>query len=127
MATVKTYRYSDINLNAGRLPNALVYEEDAINQNILLIIMTPIRAAWFDPGIGCIIMQLLFDPIDDLTAFKIQKEILTILPRHGELRVKVTSCRVLANPDAQDYYVDIGYEAPGLDGRKIHFVFNMGP
>lgn len=127
MATVKTYRYSDINLQAGRLPNALVYEEDAINQNILLIIFTAIGSAWFDPGIGCIIPQLLFDPIDDLSAMKIQREIMTILPRHSETRVVVTSCVVLANPDAQDYYVDIGYTAPGLDGRKIHFVFNMGP
>lgn len=127
MANVPTYKYSDINLNAGTGSSALVYDEASINQNILLILLTPIKAAWFDPGIGCIIPMILFDPIDDLSANKIQREIMTVLPRHGELRVQITSCRVLANPDAQDYYVDIGYIAPGLDGRKINFIFNMGP
>lgn len=125
MAEIPTYRYSDISLHPEYVSSSIVLDEKSINQNIILILMTPVRAAWFDPAIGSAIIPLLFEPIDDVTAFRLQQEILKVLERNGELRIVITGVRVLANPDAQDFYVTLGYEIPGLDGRKIEFNFNL--
>lgn len=125
MATTKTYRYSDINLFAGQTPTDIVTDEASVNQNILLILMTPIRSAWFDPTIGSNIPQYLFEPLDELTARKIQNEATRLLVRNGETRVQFTNVQVLVNYDTQDFYVKIEYIAPDLDSRKIVFDFNI--
>lgn len=126
MTAIKNYTYSDVNLWAGSYTNsALVFDEKSVEQNIMLILMTPLRSAWFDPGIGSNILTYLFDPIDDLTALKMKREITSVLPRNGETRVNFTSVEVMANPDAGDYYLRIGYEAPGLDYKKFSFDFTL--
>lgn len=126
MSDIKNYTYSDINLWAGSVSNnALVFDEKSVEQNIMLILMTPVRSAWFDPGIGSNILTYLFDPIDDLTAMKIRREITTVLPRNGESRVNFTSVEVMANPEENHYYIRIGYEAPGLDYEKFSFDFTL--
>ena len=123
---VQSYKYSDINLYAGQSPTALVYDEASVNQNILLILMTPIRACWFEPELGNNLTAYLFDPIDDLTALKMQKEIINVLSRNGELRVQIYDVQVSARPNEQDYYIKIVYNAPGLDANQIVFDFNLG-
>lgn len=126
MTALKNYTYSDINLWAGSVSDgAFVYDEKSVEQNIMMIFMTPIRSAWFDPGIGSSILEYLFDPIDDLTALKMKREITRVLPRNGETRVNFTTVEVMANPDVGDYYIRIGYEAPGLDYKKFSFDFTL--
>lgn len=126
MTALKNYTYSDINLWAGSVSDgAFVYDEKSVEQNIMMILMTPIRSAWFDPGIGSSILEYLFEPVDDLTAMKMKREITRVLPRNGETRVNFTSVEVMANPDANDYYLRIGYEAPGLDYKKFSFDFTL--
>lgn len=127
MAEVKTYTYSDISLYANTTMNALVFDEDSINQNILLILMTPIRSAWFNPTIGCLLMEYLFDPLDDFTAQNMRNEILNVLPRNMETRVQITGCKVIADIDNQNYFISIEYTAPGLRSDKIVFNFNLAP
>lgn len=125
MAEIKSYTYSDINLLAQTGSSALVYDEDAVNQNILLILLTPVGSMWFDPTPGSAILPLLFEPVDDVTAYKIQKEISTLLTRNGETRVIFQSVNVLANVNRGDYYIVIQYYAPELDGKLISFDFNL--
>jgi phage baseplate assembly protein W len=126
MTDIKNYTYSDINLWAGTVSNnALVFDEKSVEQNIMMILMTPLRSGWFDPGIGSNILTYLFDPIDDLTAMKIKREITTVLPRNGETRVVFTSVEVMADIDNQNYYIRIGYQAPGLDYEKFSFDFTL--
>jgi phage baseplate assembly protein W len=125
MAEVKTYTYSDISLYAGITQNALVFDEDSINQNILLILMTPIRSAWFNPTIGCMVMEYLFDPLDAFTAQKIRSEIMNVLPRNLETRVQITGVDVIPDFDNQNYYISIQYNVPSMDASKIVFNFNL--
>ena len=80
--------YSDINLWVGKFSNDLiVHDYDAINQNIFLIVTTPIRSKWFDPFLGSNIPKYLFEPMDDITASDIKTEIGTLLTRNLEYRV----------------------------------------
>ena len=126
MAEIKTYRYSDISLFPAYNQNSLVFDIDSINQNILMIIMTPIGAGWFDPSIGCLIVEYLFDPVDDLGADRIKDEILSVLPRNFETRVVITGCVVVPMPEENLYYVSIQYDVPTLSQKKVVFNFNIG-
>jgi phage baseplate assembly protein W len=122
----KSYKYSDVSLYAAQTQSALVFDEQAVNQNILMILATPIRSAWFNPTIGCLIPEFLFDPVDDYTADKIKEEIINVLPRNMETRVVVTGCVVTPMPDDNLFYVSIRYDAPDLNAKAIVFNFNLG-
>lgn len=118
--------YSDINLYVGRFSNKeLVFDEDAINQNIFLIITTPIRSKWFRIRYGSNIPAYLFEPMDDMTAKSIRQEISTLLSRNNELRVKIESVLVVPNYASQMYAVEIIYTAPNINGEPIVFQFGL--
>lgn len=118
--------YSDINLYVGRFSNKeLVFDEDAINQNIFLIITTPIRSKWFRIRYGSNIPAYLFEPMDDMTARAIRQEISTLLSRNSELRVKIESVLVVPNYTSQMYAVEIIYTAPNINGEPIVFQFGL--
>lgn len=118
--------YSDINLYVGRFSNKeLVYDTDAINQNIFLIITTPIRSKWFRIRYGSNIPQYLFEPMDDMTSNRIRREIMTLLSRNEELRVTIESVRVVPNYVDQVYAVEIIYIAPNIDGKRVEFQFGL--
>jgi phage baseplate assembly protein W len=126
MSDIKNYDYSDINLWAGSVSNnALVFDEKAVEQNIMMMFMTPIKSCWFDPPIGTNILTYLFDPVDDVTAFKIKREMETVLPRNGETRLVFNKVDVLPDPDNNDFYCRIEYSLPGLDYKKFSFDFTL--
>ena len=118
-------RYSDISLFAQQTNSALVFNEQAINQNIVLILMTPIRSCWFMPSLGSMIPQYLFDPIDEVTALKIEREAKAILARNGEYRITVDTVNVRPNPNENYYDVRIVYRAPSLGNKPTPFNFSM--
>lgn len=126
MVERSTYIFSDISLEPNQTQSALVYDTDAINQNLLMIFLSPPRTAWFDPMIGSLILTFLFDPVDDFQADKIRDEIMSVLPRNGETRVVITGCVVAPIPDEQIYYVSIQYDVPQLNAKDIVFNFNLG-
>lgn len=118
--------YSDVNLWLGdQDPNTVVTDVDAVNQNILMIVTTPIRSKWFRPRIGSNIPQYLFDPVDDFGAQRIQSEMMTLFPRNGEYRITVESVVVIPVPDDQAYYVSMTYNSPYLDPSRVVFNFNL--
>ncbi|AFH14762.1 putative base plate wedge subunit protein [Pseudomonas phage Lu11] len=126
MVERSTYLFSDISLEPNQTQSALVYDTDAINQNLLMIFLSPPRTAWFDPMIGSLILTFLFDPVDDFQADKIRDEIMSVLPRNGETRVIITGCVVAPIPDDQIYYVSIQYDVPQLNAKDVVFNFNLG-
>lgn len=118
--------YSDINLYVGRFSNKeLVFDYDSINQNIFLIITTPIRSKWFRVRFGSNIPQYLFEPMDDMTASRIRSEIMTLLKRNQELRVVINAVRVVANYTAQAYAVEIIYTAVEISDQPYTFQFGL--
>ena len=118
--------YSDVNLYVGRFSNKeLVYGTDAINQNIFLIITTPIRSKWFRIRYGSNIPQYLFEPMDEMTSNRIRREIQTLLSRNEELRVTIESVQVVPNYQATVYAVEIVYVAPNIDGKRVEVQFGL--
>lgn len=126
MANQPTPTYSDINLYVGRYSNQeLVYDQDAINQNIFLIITTPIRSKWFRLRYGSNVPAYLFEPMDDITATKIRNEIRRLLTRNDELRITITNVRVVPNYEQEMYAVSIEYTAVTLNGQMVEFQFGL--
>ncbi len=118
--------YSDINLWVGKFSNDLiVHDYDAINQNIFLIVTTPIRSKWFDPFLGSNIPKYLFEPLDDITASDIKTEIGTLLTRNLEYRVKIENVRVIPNYDMQVYGVEVNYVCDELSDASNQFQFAL--
>lgn len=118
--------YSDINLWVGKFSNDLiVHDYDAINQNIFLIVTTPIRSKWFDPFLGSNIPKYLFEPMDDITASDIKTEIGTLLTRNLEYRVKIENVRVIPNYDMQVYGVEVNYVCDELSNASNQFRFAL--
>lgn len=118
--------YSDINLWVGKFSNDLiVHDYDAINQNIFLIVTTPIRSKWFDPFLGSNIPKYLFEPLDDITASDIKTEIGTLLTRNLEYRVKIENVRVIPNYDMQAYGVEVNYVCDELSNDSNQFQFAL--
>lgn len=121
-----THKYSDINLWVGRFSNnELVYDYDAINQNIFLIVTTPIRSKWFDIFLGSNIYKYLFEPMDDETTNAIRTEISTLMSRNREPRAKVTGISVVANYDMEAYGVEVSYVCEELSDKPHTFRFSL--
>ena len=124
---MKPHTYSDINLWVGTFSNDLmVFDYDAINQNIFLIITTPIRSKWFDPYLGSNIPKYLFEPMDETTARDIRSEISTLLTRNLEYRAKIDNVQVVPVYDEQVYAVTVDYtdEELGEDSHEFRFALN---
>ena len=118
--------YSDINLWVGKFSNdVLVYDYDAINQNIFLIITTPIRSKWFDIYLGSNIPKYLFEPMDETTAGDIRHEISTLLTRNEEWRAQLLNVRVIPNYVEQAYGVEVTYLAPSIGDQPYTFRFGL--
>lgn len=116
--------FSDLNLNIRGDNRPLVTDVDSINQNIKLILTTPIRSKWFRPKFGSNISSYLFDPVDAFTASKIRGEIFTVLERNAEYRVKPIRVEIIPDPDNQEYYVGITYTSPYASG-EVFLEFNL--
>lgn len=120
-------QFSDINLYVTRISSKeLVYGYEAINQNIFLIVLTPIRSKWFRVHLGSNIPKYLFEPMDDLTSARIRSEIKTLLERNGEPRVVINAVRVTPDYAQQMYIVEISYTAVdiGSDPYILRFGLN---
>lgn len=118
--------YSDVNLWIGKFSNdVMVYDYDALNQNIFLIITTPVRSKWFDIFLGSNIPKYLFEPMDEITAQAIKDEIKSLLRRNREFRVTLDRVRVIPVYDQQLYAVEIHYIAPEIGENPHEFRFTL--
>lgn len=117
--------YSDININAGLTPAELVRNQDSLNQNIATIFDTPKKSRWFRPRIGSDVGRYLFDPIDEVTANRIQFDMEKALVENGEQRLVFDQVVVIPDPQNEQYFVSIAYRAPELEARQFTFQFNL--
>ena len=67
----------------------------------------------FDPNFGSGIRDMLFEPVDDITASIIEKEI-EVMINNYERRVAVENITVLASPDTHDYEIRVDFFVQGI-------------
>jgi len=117
--------YSDVNLDLGQASNyELLYNEDAIKRSILNIISTKKGSRPFRRDFGSNIMELLFDPLDNLTAQRLSRYLKRDILAH-ENRVVLEQVEVIPDFELDAYYVNIVGYMPRLNNRAFSFNFNL--
>jgi phage baseplate assembly protein W len=117
--------YSDVNVDLGtRSPYELVYNEDAIKNSILTIIGTRRGSRPFRRTFGSSVLDLIFDPLDEITAMRIQSRLQDEILRY-ETRVAIERIEVLPDYNQDAFYVSIAGWMPELENRRFDFNFNL--
>lgn len=112
MAQTLTKRYSDIDFTFTRTPGrndiALSYDEMAVIRSVRNLLLTKNYERPFQPTLGSRVNQMLFEPIDFLTAQSLRSEIESVIT-NNEPRVKIDSILVTADPDNNSYSVSLRF------------------
>lgn len=117
--------YSDVNLDVNtESPLELVYNEDAINKSIVAILGTKKGTRVFRRDFGSHVLDILFDPMDDLTVNRLKREIIQAIEQ-WEIRITMEPSEVLPDYANQQYYVELNYRIPALGNKRVTFTFNL--
>ena len=73
----------------------------------------------FDPNFGSGIRELLFEPVDNVSASIMEKEIEVMISNY-EPRVRVNNVIVVASPDTNDYEVRIDFHVIGIREPQVY-------
>jgi phage baseplate assembly protein W len=118
--------YSDINLYVTRYTSKELAEDYAsIDQNIFLIVLTPLGSKWRKPRLGTNIIAYLFEPMDEVTTDKIRAEIKGLFIRNAEPRITVTNVTVTPDYENQNYIVSITYIAVQIGDKPYTLRFGL--
>ena len=117
--------YSDVNIALGGRSNyELVLNENAVQQSIINIITTRKGSRPFRRDFGSNLMDLVFDPLDEVTARRMRNQLLNEIAAQ-EPRVVIEDVGVVPDYDNDQYYVNISGWMPQLENARIDFNFNM--
>ncbi|BDM71355.1 hypothetical protein HEK616_48420 [Streptomyces nigrescens] len=106
---------------------ALVSGEREIEEAIRLVLATAPGERPMRPEFGCAIHDLVFAPVNEQTAGRIQHEVYVTLDR-WEPRIEVTDVEVTAGTDRSVLYIDIRYQIRGTNNpRSLVFPFYVIP
>lgn len=118
--------YSDVSMYVGRYSNKeIVTDYTAIDQNIFLISVTPIRSKWFRIPYGSNIPKYLFEPMDEITANRIRNEMRRLLERNDEFRIILNTYEVVPNYEDRVYVVTLSYVAPEISDKPYEMSFSL--
>jgi phage baseplate assembly protein W len=121
----ETIVYSDVNQALGTSsPYELLYNEDAIKQSILTILGTRRKSRVCRRAFGYSIEELLFEPLDNVTAILLRTRIQDAIGKE-ETRVVLDSVEVLADYDNDQYYTAIIGHIPRLANKSFNLNFNL--
>lgn len=104
--------YKDIDFLFRKTPFGIVKtatDEEVIRQSIFTILETRKGERVMNPTFGTNLFNILFEPMDDITASDISHEIRTALI-HYEPRIRVNSVIVVPNYDEGYYIININYD-----------------
>lgn len=117
--------YSDVNIDLGKGSSyELLYDEDAIRRAILNIISTRRGSRPFRRDFGSNLMEILFDPLDEITARRIRTMLMNDIAAY-ETRVVLQEVEVLLDHELDGYYVNLVGYMPKLNNRMFSFNFNL--
>lgn len=111
--TSRKVLYSDFDLSFIKHPNTkdvtILKDIDAVKQSVKNLVLTAKGERPFQPLLGSNIRALLFEPVDDFTAFDIEEQVRLTLTNF-EPRVKILSIDVLAEPDNNRFKLSIEFQ-----------------
>jgi phage baseplate assembly protein W len=124
---MSTFIYSDLNQNAST-KYSLVVDVESIFQSIGNILSTPIGSRMWSPSFGSETTSLLFDLIDDITAFLLLTLTIDAIEK-WEPRVELLLNESSVEPDYDNnlYVVDLRFVIIGLDNETFTFTGNIIP
>lgn len=106
---------------------ALVSGEKEIEEAIRLVLSTAPGERPMRPEFGCAIHDLVFAPVNEQTAGRIQHEVYASLDR-WEPRIEVSDVEVTAGSDQSVLYIDVRYAIRGTNNpRSLVFPFYVIP
>jgi phage baseplate assembly protein W len=112
MAQTLKKLYSDLDFSFTRTPGkndiALSYDEMAVIRSVRYLLLTKNYERPFQSNIGYRIEQLLFEPVDYLTAQSLKTEIETVV-NNFEPRVKLIQVTIYEKPDDNAYSVSLEF------------------
>jgi phage baseplate assembly protein W len=103
---------------------AIVYNEKAINNELLCALTTRLGRRLFNRSLGAGVLKVLFDPMDDSSVSRLKQAIQAVLNAFGSLIV-VTGLTVLPDYPNQQYYIEIDYYIPALMNKATTLNFNL--
>jgi phage baseplate assembly protein W len=90
----------------------IVKNQNAIKQALKNIMMTKTTEKVFEPDFGTNIWASLFEPMDDITADRIQQEILNVVGQY-ETRIVIQEVQVVPYYRDNCYHIFISYRIIG--------------
>jgi phage baseplate assembly protein W len=107
-----TPSYSDVEIGFSRNPKTgdllTVTNSAAVRQSIRSLINTSFGERLFQPRIGGSLRNLLFEPIDEITALEIRDRLIETLRKH-EPRIGTLFVDVSSDADGNSYTVNVEY------------------
>lgn len=110
---VQNPTYLDINTLVGvTSAQELVADVLAINNSLYNLLSTPIGSRIFQPLYGCSLLELVHEPVDDLTAWRIRNELIDAIYKwEKRIRLIVKATKIEVRPENDPgYNVQLAYE-----------------
>ena len=123
--TSRKVLYSDFDLSFIKHPNTkdvtILKDIDAVKQSVKNFVLTAQGERPFNPLLGSNIRALLFEPVDDFTAFDIDEQVRQTIKNH-EPRVRVLDVDVIAEADNNRFKLSIDFQMiTNLDTGNVSF------
>lgn len=119
--------FSDVNLGLNTESQyELVYDEDAIQKSVIMILGTKVGQRVFRRDFGSYLEDILFDPMDDISVQRIKTELISAISK-WEPRIILVSTVVKPDYANELYYVELNYVIPSLNNKSASFIFNLTP
>lgn len=102
----------------------LNFDEVCIQESLNAIWSTPLRTRPFRRAFGCRLIDLLFEPMDSITATRIGSELKNAAEK-WEPRIQNIQIEVGINLAEQEYYVTCSYQIPLLNNKVVNYAFSI--
>ena len=109
----------DFTINPVSKDIARKYDVNAVKQALRNLFLYQRGEKKFDPNFGSGIRGLLFEPVDNVTASVIEKEI-EVMIKNYEPRVRVDNVIVVASPDTHDYEIRVDFHVVGVKEPQVY-------
>ena len=114
--------YSDINQKDDFTTANLVLDIASVYQSVTNILATPILTRLFNPEFGSELEDLLFQPMDDITAFEIETFLTSAVDRwENRIIIDTGQSSVIPNYDNHRYDVILVMRVVGLEDKIFEY------